>query len=138
MALQAGRDILLKISDNAQTPNFVTIGGLRARTIALSAKTIDGTSSDSIGNWRELLPGAGLKEATISGAGVFKDLASDEMVRSAFFNQDARNWQLIIPNFGRIDGSFIITQLEYAGNYDAEASFSMTLISAGALGFVAL
>ena len=85
-----------------------------------------------------LLPGAGLKEATISGAGVFKDLASDEMVRSAFFNQDARNWKLIIPNFGRIDGSFIITQLEYAGNYDAEASFSMTLISAGALGFVAL
>jgi len=41
-------------------------------------------------------------------------------------------------NFGRIDGSFIITQLEYAGNYDAEASFSLTLISAGALGFVAL
>jgi TP901-1 family phage major tail protein len=138
MALQAGRDILLKISNGAPNPEFTIIGGLRARTIALSSKTIDGTSSDSVGNWRELLPNAGLKEATISGAGVFKDIASDELVRAAFFNQDARAWQLIIPNFGQIDGQFIISHLEYSGNYDAEASFSMTLVSAGALGFVAL
>lgn len=138
MALQAGRDILLKISDNAQNPNYITIGGLRTRTIALSAKTIDGTSSESAGNWRELLPNAGLKEATISGSGVFKDSASDALVRTAFFNQEARNWRIIIPDFGQLDGSFIITQLEYSGNYDAEAIFSMTLVSSGALGFAAL
>lgn len=138
MALQAGRDILLKIFNNETNPEFIIIGGLRARTIALSAKTIDGTSSQSAGNWRELLPNAGLKEATISGAGVFKDSQSDALVRLAFFNQEARNWQLLIPSFGQLEGQFIISQLEYAGNYDGEATFSMTLVSAGELGFVPL
>ncbi|MBN8649066.1 MAG: phage major tail protein, TP901-1 family [Caulobacterales bacterium] len=138
MALQAGRDILLKILDNAQNPNYIIIGGLRARTIAFSAKTIDGTTSESSGNWRELLPNAGLKEATISGAGVFKDSVSDDLVRNAFFNQEAKNWRLIIPSFGQLDGLFIISQLEYSGNYDGEATFSMTLMSAGEIGFLSI
>lgn len=135
MALQAARDILLKISDGGQPETFVTIGGLKARTIAFSAKTIDGTASDSPGSWRELLPNAGLKEATISGAGVFKDLLSDELVRQSFFAQDAKIWRIIIPNFGQLDGRFLISALEYGGNYDAEAVFSMTLVSAGQIGF---
>ena len=138
MALQAARDILLKISDGAQTPAFTTIGGLKARTIAFSAKSIDGTSSDSPGAWRELLPNAGLKEASISGSGIFKDLPSDEMVRASFFNQDARVWRIIIPSFGQLEGLFLISALEYGGNYDGEAVFSMTLISAGQIGFTAL
>lgn len=138
MALQAGRDVLLKISDGAQTPAYVTIGGLKARTIALSAKTIDGTSSDSTGNWRELLSGAGLKEASVTGSGVFKDGQSDALVRTTFFNQDAHDWQLIVPDFGILAGKFIITALEYGGNYDGEATFSMTLVSAGQIGFTAI
>lgn len=138
MALQAGRDILLKIFDNEINQEFIIIGGLRARTIALSAKTIDGTSSQSAGNWRELLPNAGLKEATIYGSGVFKDSHSDELVKNAFFNQDSRNWQLIIPNFGKLEGQFIISQLEYSGNYDGEALFSMTLVSSSQLEFASL
>ena len=138
MALQAGRDILLKVSDGAQNPSFTTIGGLKARTIALASKTIDGTASDSPGSWRELLPEAGLKEASVSGSGVFKDLASDELVRLCFFNQHARDWQLIITDFGTLQGKFIVTALEYGGAFDAEATFSMTLTSAGQIGFTAL
>ena len=138
MTIQAARDVLLKISDGAASPNFITIGGLRARTIAMSAKTIDGTASDSVGNWRELLPNAGLKEVSVTGAGVFKDSAADELVRNAFFNQDAKEWKLIIPSFGTLSGSFIVSNLEYGGNYDDVATFSMTLNSAGQIGFSAL
>lgn len=138
MAIQAGRDILLKISDGASTPNFITIGGLRAKTIALSSKIIDATAFDSAGNWRELLPNAGVKELSVTGSGVFKDVASDELVRSCFFSQEARTWRLIIPNFAQFEGLFIINNLEYAGNFDAEATFSMTLNSAGQIGFTAI
>jgi TP901-1 family phage major tail protein len=138
MAGQAGRDVLLKISDGATTPNFVTIAGLRAKTIALSAKSVDATSADSPNAWRELLAGAGLKEASVSGSGVFKDAASDALVRTSFFSQDRRIWRLIIPDFGTLEGPFQIAALEYGGAHDSEATFSMTLISAGELGFVAL
>lgn len=138
MALIAGRDILMKISDNAQSPTFITVGGLRARNIKLNSKTIDATSSDSFGNWRELIPNAGIKDASINGAGVFKDSASDAMIREVFFSQDARDWQLLITGFGILSGKFIINTLEYGGNYDSEATFSIELVSAGSLGFTAL
>ncbi len=38
--------------------------------------------------WRELLAGAGVRSARVTGAGMFKDAASDEMLRAAFFAGD--------------------------------------------------
>jgi TP901-1 family phage major tail protein len=87
MAAQRGKDILLKISDGAETPVFVTVAGLRARTISLNAASVDVTDGDSAGRWRELLAGAGVKQAAVSGAGVFRDAASDALVREVFFAQ---------------------------------------------------
>jgi TP901-1 family phage major tail protein len=138
MATQAGRDVLLKISDGAATPAFVTVAGLRARTIALGARTIDATAADSPGAWRELLAGAGQKEVTVSGSGVFRDAASDALIRTSFFNQDRRDWQLVIPDFGTLSGPFVVSALEYGGAHDGEATFSLTLSSAGAIGFAVL
>jgi TP901-1 family phage major tail protein len=138
MAGQAGRDVLLKISDGATTPAFITVAGLRAKSIALSAKTVDATSADSPNAWRELLAGAGLKEASVTGAGVFKDAASDALVRASFFAQDGRVWRLIVPDFGTLEGKFQIAALEYGGAHDGEATFSMTLASASELVFTPL
>jgi TP901-1 family phage major tail protein len=135
MAGQAGRDVLLKISDGATPPVFQTVAGLRAKTIALSAKSVDATAADSPGAWRELLAGAGLKEASVTGSGVFKDAASDALVRASFFAQDRRVWRLIVPDFATLEGPFQVAALEYGGVHDGEATFSMTLVSAGELGF---
>jgi TP901-1 family phage major tail protein len=135
MAGQRGKDILLKISDGAATPAFTTVAGLRARTISLNAQSVDATSADSAGRWRELLAGAGVKTATVSGAGVFKDAASDGLARDSFFAQDTRLWRLIVPDFGTLEGPFQIAALEYAGDHDGEATFALTLASAGEIGF---
>jgi TP901-1 family phage major tail protein len=137
LAGQRGRDILLKIGDGAPTETFTTVAGLRAKTIALNAKTVDGTNADSPDAWRELIAGAGVKSAAVTGAGVFKDAASDAMVRAAFFAQAARNWMLVIPDFGVIEGAFLIERLDYSGDHDGEALFSLSLASAGALSFAA-
>ena len=138
MAAQAGKDILLKISDGAQTPTFVTVAGLRARTISLNAKTIDATDSDSTGRWRELLAGAGVRSAAVAGSGVFRDAASDAQVRQSFFDQSARTWRLIVPDFGQLEGPFVVAALEYAGEHDGEATFALSLASAGAVTFTAI
>ncbi|MET3667886.1 phage major tail protein, TP901-1 family [Caulobacter sp. 1776] len=136
MAAQAGKDILLKISDGASS--FVTIAGLRARTISLNAKTIDATDSDSAGRWRELLAGAGVRSVAVSGSGVFRDAAADAHARQSFFDQSARTWRLIVPDFGQLEGPFIIAALEYAGEHDGEAAFALSLASAGAVTFAAI
>lgn len=137
MAVQKGRDLLLKLADDAVTPSFVTVAGLRARTISLNARPVDVSDADSAG-WRELLAGGGLKTLSVTGSGVFRDSASDALVRSNFFAQEAKNWEIIIPHFGKFSGPFLISALEYAGQHDGELSFSLTINSAGTISYVAL
>ena len=138
MSIQSGKAILLKIGDGAEPQNFASAAGLRMKTISLNARAIDVTNADSTNGWRELLGGAGVKTCTVSGSGVFVDAAADEQIRQAFFDQAVKNWQLIIPDFGIIEGAFQIAALDYSGRHDGEAAWSMTLSSAGALGFTAI
>lgn len=136
MTAQKGKDLLLKVdSDGGGT--FVTVAGLRARTLAFNAATVDATDQESAGRWRELLEGAGLKTARVSGSGIFKDAASDETLRQYFFAGTVRDWQVIVPDFGTVEGLFQIASLEYGGRHDGEVSFELGLESAGALAFTA-
>ena len=138
MAAQKGKDILIKIGDGGSPESFTTVAGIRARTFSLNAKTVDVTDSDSAGQWRELLAGGGVRSMSVSGSGVFHDGASDAALQGAFFSQASPDFQLVIPSFGVIQGAFQIATLEYAGQHDGEATFSISLASAGALGFTAL
>ena len=135
MSGQKGRDVLLKIGDGADIPNYITLAGIRAKTIELNAQSVDTTSADSIAGWRELLVGAGVKTARIEGRGVFKDAASDARMREVFFADLRVDWQIILPGLGRFTGPFQITQLVWGGEYSGEATFSIALNSAGFLQF---
>ncbi|MTI43697.1 TP901-1 family phage major tail protein [Roseibium hamelinense] len=137
MGAQRGRDLLLKL-DAAQSGSFLSVAGLRARRIALSAGTVDVTTADSPGRWRELLEGAASRSASLSGSGLFRDAASDAAVRQLFFDGSIRPWQVVIPDFGQLDGLFQVTALEYAGRHDGEMTFELALESAGALSFTAI
>jgi TP901-1 family phage major tail protein len=137
MAGQRGRDMLVRIGDGAEPETFVTVAGLRARSIALGAGLVDATTGDSPGEWRELLAGAGVKRAEVSGAGLFKDSASDALMRAAFFEGRAANFRLVLPDFGTLAGAFMISELSWGGAHDGEATFSVRLSSAGQVSFEA-
>jgi TP901-1 family phage major tail protein len=96
------------------------------------------TNQDSAGQWRELLAGAGLKSAAVRGSGIFKDAASDATVRGCFFTGAIRAWQVIVPDFGVIEGPFHIAGLEFGGRHDGEVTFELALESAGELTFTAI
>ena len=138
MSAQRGKDLLVKVGDGGAPENFTTVAGLRATTLSFNAQTVDVTNADSVDQWRELLAGAGVKSAAFSGSGVFKDAASDESVRAAFFNQATPNFQIVVPDFGTITGAFQIASLQYEGPYDGEVKISLSLQSAGALSFTAM
>jgi len=116
---------------------FETVVGLRATRISFNAEAVDVTSLESAGGWRELLGGAGVKSATISGSGVFKDATTDERSRQIFFDGETPNFQVIIPDFGIIEGAFQITSVEYSGSYNGEATYELSMASAGVLTFTA-
>lgn len=135
MGVQKGKDLLVKVRDGEA---YVTVAGLRARRIAFNAATVDVTDGESVGRWRELLGGAGVQRAAISGSGLFRDAASDALIRTAFFGGTLIDAQVVIPDFGTVSGPFQVTALDYSGNHDGELAFEMALESAGALSFGAL
>jgi len=132
MAVQSGKDLLIKM-DMSGDAQFETIAGLRATRISFNAESVDVTSLSSQGGWRELLAGAGVKSASISGSGVFRDAATDERARGVFFNGEVPLFQVIIPHFGTVEGPFQITAIEYAGSHNGEATYELSLASAGAV-----
>jgi TP901-1 family phage major tail protein len=134
MAAQSGKDMLLKL-DETGAGGFVTVAGLRTRSLAFNAAAIDVTDAESAGRWRELLAGGGIKRAAVSGSGIFKDASSDATIRSLFFAGTIRNWQLILPDFGTVEGPFQIVALEFSADHAGEVTFELALESAGQLSF---
>ncbi|MGV6847179.1 MAG: phage major tail protein, TP901-1 family [Marinibacterium sp.] len=137
MVAQNGKDLLIKV-DMTGGGSFTTLAGLRATRISFNADSVDVTNLQSQGGWRELLSGAGVKSASISGAGVFRDDVTDERARQIFFNGTTPDFQVVIPDFGNVEGPFQITSIEYAGTHDGEATYDMALASAGALTFTGI
>ena len=132
MAAQKGKDLLVKIHDGT---SFVTVAGLRTRRLAFNAETVDITHAESTNRWRELLEGAGVKRASIAGRGLFKDAATDALMRQVFFDGTLKSYQIVIPDFGAVEGAFQIVSLEFAGEHNGEVTYELSLESAGALTF---
>jgi TP901-1 family phage major tail protein len=145
MAAQKGLDVLMKIDISGTK---TTIGGLRSTSITLNDESVDITNKDSLGS-RTLLAGAGVNSLSVSGSGVFTDSAAEVAVRTAFAAQQNtsdgtsaqtaafESFQFRIPNLGTYTGAFQITSLEYAGEYNGEATYSMSFESAGYITFAA-
>ncbi|MFX0545868.1 phage major tail protein, TP901-1 family [Roseovarius sp. S1116L3] len=137
MAVQNGKDLLIKV-DLTGDGNFESVAGLRATRISFNAESVDVTSLESAGGWRELLSGAGVKSAAISGSGIFRDADSDERTRQIFFDGETPAFQVVIPDFGIVEGPFQVTSIEYSGTHDGEATYELSLASAGRLIFTAI
>jgi TP901-1 family phage major tail protein len=137
MTAQKGKDLLLKI-DSDGSGTFTTVAGLRSRAISFNAEEVDISNADSAGRWRELLEGAGVKRASVSGSGLFKDAATDTTARQVFFDSTIRNWQVIVPDFGTLAGPFQITALQYSGEHNGEIAYELALESAGEITFTAV
>ena len=135
MTAQKGKDLLVKIADGV---GFTTVAGLRTRRLAFNAETVDITHAESANRWRELLDGAGVKRASVSGRGLFTDAATDASMRQTFFDGTVLNYQIVIPDFGTVQGAFQLTNLEFAGEHNGEVSYDLALESAGELTFTAL
>jgi len=137
MTAQKGKDLLVKL-DETGSGSFATVAGLRTRALAFNARPVDITHAESAGRWRELLEGAGVRTAAITGRGIFRDQASDAAVRQIFFDGAIRDWQVVIPDFGTVEGPFQIVALEFSGEHDGEVTFDLALESAGQISFAAM
>lgn len=132
MAAQKGNAFVLKIGNGATSETFATVGGMRTTSLAINNEIVDVTDKDSDGK-RELLAAAGIQSMTVSGAGVFKDSASETSLRTAAQNQTINNYEITFADGDKYSGAFQVSSLSYDGEYNGARMYSLTLESSGTI-----
>lgn len=132
----AGKNFLLKTGNGATPEVFTTIGGLRSTQLHGKAEAIDISSIDSA-DWKQLLGGAGLKEFSVSGSGIFSDSASETQVRDDFIAGTLRNYEIIDGDGNTWAGAFKVVGLEAQAEYKGAQTYSVNLQSSGVVTFTA-
>jgi len=134
MAAQKGSALLMKIGDGASPEAFTTIGGMRSTSLTLNDEMVDVTNKDSSGA-RTILAQGGVNSISVSGSGVFTDSASETTLKGKFNVSALTNYQFLVPDFGTFTGAFMLTTLEYGGEYNGEVTYSFSFESSGTITF---
>lgn len=130
MAVEKGSAFLLKVGDGATPIGYATVAGLRTTQMSVSGEAVNITSKDS-GGWRELLSGAGVRAVSVSAAGLFTGSAAEVRIRNHALSGTIDDFELSFESGERMRGRFLITRLDYAGDYNGERNYTLSLESSG-------
>jgi len=132
MAMEKGSAFLLKIGDGGQVPAFATVAGMRTTQLQVNGEAVVVTHKGS-GGWRELLSGAGVRSVSVTGSGVFTGSAAEGRVKGNALTGVLDDYELSFESGERMRGRFLVTRLDYSGEYNGERNYSLSLESSGAV-----
>lgn len=130
MAVEKGSAFLLKVGNGATPVVYTTVAGLRTTQLQVNGEAVNVTSKDS-GGWRELLSGAGVRSVAVSAAGVFTGSAAEARVRGNALSGVLDDYRLTFESGETMTGRFVVTRLDYAGDYNGERTYTVALESSG-------
>lgn len=132
MAVEKGSAFLLKVGDGQPVPAFATVAGMRATQVSVNGEAVVVTHKDS-GGWRQLLSGAGVRSVSVSGSGVFTGSAAEARVRASALSGVLDDYRLTFEGGESMTGRFLVTRLDYSGDFNGERAYALTLESSGAV-----
>lgn len=130
MAVEKGSAFLLKVGNGAATPVYATVAGMRTTMLSVNGEAVVVTSKGS-GGWRELLSGAGVRSVSVSGAGVFTGSAAETRVKGNALGGVIDDYELSFESGEKLRGRFLVSRLDYSGDYNGERSYALALESSG-------
>jgi TP901-1 family phage major tail protein len=130
MAAERGSAFLLKIGDGASPPGFTTVAGLKTTQLSINGDAVAITNKGS-GGWRELLSGAGVRSVSVAASGIFTGSSAEAQVRSIALTGELEEYELSFESGERMQGTFLVTRLEYAGDFNGERNDTLALESSG-------
>ena len=130
MAIEKGSAFLLKVGNGATPPVFTTVAGLRTTQLQVNAETVVVTNKGS-GGWRELLSGAGVRSVSLSGAGVFTGSAAEGRLKATALAGTLDDYRVSFESGETLTGKFLLTRLDYAGDFNGERTYTLALESSG-------
>ena len=132
MAAEKGSAFLLKVGDGAEPPSYATVAGMRTTQMSVNGEAVNVTSKDS-GGWRELLSGAGVRSVSVSASGIFTGSAAELRVKGHALAGTLDDYELSFESGERLRGRFLVTRLDYSGDYNGERNYALSLESSGAV-----
>lgn len=130
MATQKGLAFALRITDRATPPQYISLAGLTATSMAVASETIAVSAQDCAG-WRSLLSGAGIRQLTVEAEGVLLGPVGSHRLRDNALAGRIDDYQLRFADGGTLSGQFLIRRLDLAGNRDGEPCYALVLESSG-------
>lgn len=130
MAAEKGSAFLLKVGDGAPTPGYQTVAGMKTTQLSINGDAVAVTNKGS-GGWRELLSGAGIRLVSISGAGVFTGSTAEARIKTNALTGVLDDYEVAFESGERMRGRFLVTRLDYAGDFNGERSYTLALESSG-------
>ena len=130
MTAQKGSAFLLKIANGATPPVYQTVAGLRTTQMSITGEPVVISSKDSLG-WRELLTTAGVRQVSVSAAGIFLGSAAEAQIRANALSGTIAPYELSFEGGERLRGQLLIQRLDYAGDFNGERTYSLQLESSG-------
>jgi len=130
MAAEKGSAFLLKVGNGAVPLVYATVAGLRTTQLSVNGEMVAITTKDS-GGWRELLSGAGVRSVSVSGAGVFTGSAAEARLKANALSGVLDDYRLSFESGETMTGRFLVTRLDYAGDFNGERSYTLSLESSG-------
>lgn len=130
MAAEKGSAFLLKAGDGAAPPAFATVAGMRTTQMSVNGEAVNVTSKDS-GGWRELLSGAGVRSVSVAASGIFTGSAAELRIKANALAGLADDYELSFESGERLRGRFVVTRLDYSGDYNGERNYAISLESSG-------
>jgi TP901-1 family phage major tail protein len=132
MGAEKGSAFLLKVGNGAQPPVFATVAGMRTTQMSVNGEAVNVTSKDS-GGWRELLSGAGVRSVSVSASGIFTGSVAEVRVKTNALSGQIDDYELSFESGERLRGRFLVTRLDYSGDYNGERNYALSLESSGAV-----
>lgn len=130
MGAERGSAFLLKINDGPSSSAYSTIAGLKTTQMSINGDAVAITNKGS-GGWREILSGAGIRSVSVAASGIFTGSAAELRLRSVALSGTVENYELSFESGERMQGRFLITRLEYAGDFNGERNYTLALESSG-------
>ena len=132
MPAEKGSAFLLKIGDGANAPVYTTVAGLRTTQLSINGDPVVITNKGS-GAWRELLSGAGVRSVSVSGAGVFTGSVAEVRLKAMALSGTLDDYELSFESGEQMRGKFLVTRLDYSGDFNGERSYTLALESSGSV-----
>ena len=130
MSAEKGSAFLLKVGNGGSPPVFSTVAGMRTTQMSVNGEAVNVTSKDS-GGWRELRSGAGVRSVSVSAGGIFTGSAAEVRLKGNALSGSIDDYELSFESGERLSGRFLVTRLDYSGDYNGERNYTLSLESSG-------